>query len=232
MTDPNDRKRWESLWDELGLPAEAPSAAPTAAAPTPPVPPAEPPLPSEPASRPPETPRRFVVTPPPRVPSAEATCEPFPEPCAEPLSAEAVESMSAQAEPEGDGAREGGKRRRRRRRRRSSRQDDAQPTVSAGDTGESGMAHAGSHAEHSEPSPHERRDRDRGPRRREQRPWDSAEMLEEAAADSSPLADDCELERSPVADADADSGPPEDFSDLNLPSWNELIASLHRPQDR
>lgn len=114
MTEPQDRKNWESLWDDLGLPTEPP-VAPTANTP--------PPTPIESPDAPP---------PPVEVPGPSRGRRPRSQPSAAPAEAAPEPGMfqgsdlpETESTTPGDDARP---RRRRRRRRRGERSDGSAPS--------------------------------------------------------------------------------------------------------
>jgi ribonuclease E len=239
MTDNTSKPQddhWQRLAAELGLPFDEP-AQPSAPRP------AAAPAPAEPEE--------------PRPPRAERTVVDAQEPIETPRHAPVQEAVQAEvpasARPEPDDADEEGRGRRRGRRRRGrgkgerrfAEERTTEPALEEGKlafgeeaTGEADIEPSAAKGDDDEepegPDGEDRRKRRR--RRRRRRP--DEEPAEEASKPASSAPDDLEeleevdIERDeplPVAHADDDDEPEEDFSDWNVPSWNELIASLYRP---
>jgi hypothetical protein len=199
--------------------AEEPVAElPSAEEPAPPEPPAEvatPPMEyTRPAVRAHPLPRRLpeaepIVEEPAALPVAQATVEDTPEPVAE-------EETAVKDDSEEPGAEKASGRRRGRRGRRSSRGKKSEtPDTEAGVTEAPAAKEAEEPAEEEAPS---RRGRGRSRPKQANTTDTEAADQDEAAAHA---ADDTEA---------SDDEPDETLSEWNVPSWQELIASLYRPE--
>jgi hypothetical protein len=248
MIDPEDRKRWQAMAAELGLPPdeEEPSA-PVQAAPEPEV--EEPrtefhepePIPEGPPNRGRrrrghspvvETRAEEPVKAAPEVPAAkEASIEPsIPEP-AEPSTA--VKEAPEAKEPAPEDQRPA--RRRRRGRRGSKQEAETETEPTSGDaalvtgTEDESPAEAATEAPEGESSeePTPRRGRRRGRTRKGER--ESEPTVTEEAAETVEEEEEVVSEEPPRVEEDDDEEV-DDLSNWNVPSWQELIASLYRPE--
>ncbi len=237
------RRSWGDTLSELGLEGETASqpAAP-ASPPPPPAPPIEPPRSREPSPVPAAPPEEEA--PPPRhrrgrreLPPVEDTPEPI-ESAPEEVAAESVETAPGEESPaDEEGADKGGPRKRRRRRgRRGGRGDKVEegsetPDDVAPVEGEAVLTESISTQEVIEKSPAVREANDRGDRsRRPRRRRPGEDVAIPAARKVEEEADPEEVEviaREPAADEEE---PVEDMSAWNVPSWQEIIASLYRPE--
>lgn len=227
MHDPEYRRSWDSLLDDLGVPGpvKPETPAPAAPAPTPGAPEAAAPVPEEPAA--PRGRRRRSQ------PTSEATSVPG----------------EAGAEPADNGGRG------RRRRRGKATEEETAATESAAisepvsvDPEESGEAavpplpveaaetEAGEGPVRSEggesgTEPRRRRRRRRG---RKQPDAEVAASVEEPDEEEDVAADEVVSEEpaEPAQEEEEDDEEFEDLTDLAVPSWGELVASLYRPPDR
>jgi ribonuclease E len=223
MNQPEEQSSWQNLWEELGLPAEPPAARPEE-----PVAPAE--QPSE---------RTEAV-------AAEATGDLVEEvaPAIQP-AAEAPPARADEEREEGRGRRRRGGRGGRRGRGEELAAEEAPvplgsqsppeaepaPTEEGPDSAAATPPAEAEAAEADEREPRGRRRRSRS--RGRKRPAEAAAPSEAPAEPVEEAPDDVEdgdvlLDKPEVAPAEEEEEL-EDLSNLNVPSWNELIASLYRP---
>jgi len=225
-----EKDRWRELHELLGLPPDSAGAAPS-----PPPPPPRPVEPPRPIMH--ETPRtRQAWTP--EEPDAELAGEPaspgvenqsmaeaeaFPPEVEEippPLDDESAPlPRRVDSDEEGDRPRRG-RRRGRRGRRSRGRRDEAAPAVSPDDDTEvepqAGEAPPAGRPDHDR----RRRDDERRGRRRD----------EESADELAPADDEVAPRAAAKPEDEDDDEPIETFADWNVPSWQEIIASLYRPE--
>lgn len=223
MSDP--RSNWRELAEMLGLPADEPPQAPT---PTP-APPARMETSPEPLAQ--QLDEEWAPPVPEQASDLSSTVH-FEEVDSIEEDADASESTSeltvivdgpaGGSNPSADGeSSEGDKPRRRRRGRRSRRRgrgDEAETAAATTEVGEHGAATEEASVEQESPEEDERGDR-RGRRRR--RPAPAEEASQNGADDADTL----------VAEYDAgdDDFSQDAWADWNVPSWQELIDGLHRP---
>lgn len=219
MTDDHDdlnrKSHWQSLAEEFGLPPDSKSE----------------PAPVK-AERPPAPPPRVKVAPPPPPPepvvqraepeTAEAAFEPAIKP-AEPLNLDHISldlDDHRQAPPEPPRPKRGGGRRQRSRPAEESPPAET-PSRAAEETGEA-------QPEAEKPTPEPRQEEDRSPRRKRSRrgtkgttPKSEVVSGKGEVSQGEPVA--------AVAEDDDEEAEARSISTWNLPSWQELISSLYRP---
>jgi hypothetical protein len=217
MIEPDESQNWDSLLEDLGLTSPEPTSQP-------------------PRQETPRAPARSVDKPAPAPESRQARQESAPSP--EPAPAafgteEAVPTSSGEEAPRDDG-----KEARGRRGRRGGRSAERGPVAEAVPTQPEKAVAQPSAAEGSAKTPAaveggeaESAEERRGRRRRRRRRPDEREPAPRSAAKvRDPDEDEVEPSEEPVVAAGGDDDDDEDdLSNWSVPPWNDLIASLYRP---